>query len=192
MKNILRRSVERANIIAYRFNKVNKTKILRHSHKMIRDPNHNQENDLREASDTTRSKIGGYGSTTTGGTGSISLDGILAEIEYTRTVNTSTHTDYEIVKVVDVKDSDIDSDEGSNCDIEDSDFVVDDEYITNFHEEEYESNFMSKDCKWESCEEVVDDEEIQELIDTYNYNGPYGIKIGVSNIFDTVLQCIFE
>ena len=36
--------------------------------------------------------------------------------------------------------------------------MVDDEDITNYYEKEDESNFMIKDQKWESWEEVVNDE----------------------------------
>ena len=46
---------------------------------------------------TTRSKLGRYGSTKTGGTGSIFIDGILTESEDERTVITNTHTNDELV-----------------------------------------------------------------------------------------------
>ena len=76
----------------------------------------------------------------------------MSEIEYERTVNTNKHTNDETVKVTYLIDSDSDSDEGSKCDTEDSDFVVDDEEITNLYEEEDERNFNIKDRKWESWE----------------------------------------
>ena len=90
---------------------------------------------MSEASVTTRSKIGKDGSTKYGGTRLILLAVILTEIEYERTFHTNTHNNYEKVKFVDVIDSDNEIDEGSNCDMEDSYFVVGDEYITNFNEE---------------------------------------------------------
>ena len=76
---------------------------------------------------------------------SIFLSGILTESEDARTVNTYTHTNDETVQVADVIDSDSESDEGSKFDMEYSDFAVDYEEITNFHEEEDERKFMSKD-----------------------------------------------
>ena len=45
------------------------------------------------------------------------------------------HTNDETVEVVDIIDSYSDSGEVSNCDMEYSDFVLDDEDITNLHEE---------------------------------------------------------
>ena len=43
VKNILRRSLERANIIDYRLNEGKKTRRIRNNNKIIIDPNHNQE-----------------------------------------------------------------------------------------------------------------------------------------------------
>ena len=105
-----------------------------------------------EASVTTRRKLGGDRSTKYGGTRSIFIAMILTESEDERTVNTNKHTNDETVKVTYLIDSDSDSDEGSKCDTEDSDFVVDDEEITNLYEEEDERNFNIKDRKWESWE----------------------------------------
>ena len=62
------------------------------------------------------------------------LDGILTKLKYARTANTTTHTNEETVKVSDIIDSDSYSDEVSNCCIENSDSVDDDEEMTNFHE----------------------------------------------------------
>ena len=103
---------------------------------------------MSEASATTRRELGGYEITTTGGTVSIFFAGIFTEIEDSRTANTNAHTNYEIVQVAYVIESDSESDEGSNYDIQDSSFVVNDEETTNFYEEEEERNFISKDCKW--------------------------------------------
>ena len=55
-------------------------------------------------------------------------------MEYTRTVNNNTYTNDEMVQVEDVINNDIESDDGSNCNMEDSDFVVDDEEITNLND----------------------------------------------------------
>ena len=124
------------------------------NNKRIRDPNHKQENGLKEASDTTRIRIDGDGINTTDGTGSILLDGVLAKSEYLRTVNNATHNNNDTVQVACVIDNGSNSDEVSNCNMEDLVFVVDDEDIPNFCEEEDDRNFMSKDCKWEYWEEV--------------------------------------
>ena len=72
------------------------------------------------------------------------IDGILNQIEETRTINTTTPNNDETVQVVDVIDSDSDIAEGSNCDMEDSDFMVDYEYMPNLYEEEDERNVISK------------------------------------------------
>ena len=99
---------------------------------------------MSEASVTTRSKLGGDGGTKYGGNRLIFLAVILTDIEDARTVNTNTHTNDETVTFADVISSDDEIDEGSNCDMEDSYFVVGGEYITYLHEEEYERSFMSK------------------------------------------------
>ena len=77
---------------------------------------------MEEASAANRIKLGGYGSTTTGGTGSVFISGILTEIGNKSTINTNTHTNDETVKVRDIIYSDSESGEGSNCDTEDSYF----------------------------------------------------------------------
>ena len=138
VKNISRRGLERANIIDYRFNEGNNDIRGSNKNKIRRDTNHNKENNL---------EVGGDGSTTatTGGTGSIFLAGVWTGIEYTRSVNTTTHTNDETVHTVDVIGSNSGIDEGSNSDMEDSYFVVDDEYIPNLHKEEDKRDFMSKD-----------------------------------------------
>ena len=73
MNNSFRRGVERDNIIDYILNEGNNTGIRRNNIKIRRDPNHDHENDFSEASVTTRIKLGGDGSKTNGGTGSILL-----------------------------------------------------------------------------------------------------------------------
>ena len=132
MRPLLWRSVERANIIDYRFNDVDKTTRRRNNNKIRRDSNQNQGNSLSKEITTTRSEPGGYVMTKISGTGSIFISGVLTGSWYARTVNTNTRTNDEIVQVADAIDSD--SDEVSNCDIEDSYFVSYDEEITNLHE----------------------------------------------------------
>ena len=147
VKYILRRIVKRDNSIGYIFNKIKKTRRIINNNKIKRDTNHNQEHDLIKSSSTARSKLGGYGSTTNGGTGSIFLASILDKSGYANNDNTNSYMNDGPVKVSYLIDIDSDSDEGSNCDIEDSDFMVDNEDIANFCEEVGERNFMSKDFK---------------------------------------------
>ena len=149
--------MERANTIDYILNEVYKTIIIRNNKKRIIDPNNNKENILEEESTTTQRKLCGDRSTTTGGIRSLFIAVILAESEDTRIVNNNKHTNDEIVQVIYIICIDSDIDKNSNCNTEDSDFVVDDEDITGFHEEEDERRFMSKDWKWKSWEEVGDD-----------------------------------
>ena len=78
-----------------------------------------------EASDTTIRKLDGDGISTTGSNGPMFLAG--NESEYARTVKTNTHTNDKTLQVADVIYSDSESDEGSNCCMEDSDYMVDDE-----------------------------------------------------------------
>ena len=58
------------------------------------------------------------------------------ESEYPRSVDTYTNNNEETVQVAYVIETDTESDEFSNCDMEDSYFVVEDEDITNLHEKE--------------------------------------------------------
>ena len=113
---------------------------------------------MEEASATTWRKLGGDVRTTTGGTGSILFAGMLNGSEDARTINTTTHTNDETVYITNDLDSDSDIDEVSNYYMEDSDFLVDENYVNNKHEEEDETNLTSKDFNRESQEEVVDDE----------------------------------
>ena len=133
VKDILRRSTDRDNILDYRFNEVNNTRKRRDNNKIIRYNNNNQENDSEEKSDTTRSKLGGYVIPMTSGTGSILLAGILNKSEDSHTVNTTKYTSDEIVQVAGIVDIYGDIDEGLNCDMEDYYFVVDYEEMSNFH-----------------------------------------------------------
>ena len=127
--------MDRANIIDYVFNGGNNNISRGNNNKVIMYTNHNQWNYLIEASATKISKQVGDVITTTGGTGSIFIAGVLTEIEDAGTVNTYTNNNDETVQVTDAVDIDSERDEGSNCDMEDSDFLVDYEDIINFHEE---------------------------------------------------------
>ena len=68
-----------------------------------------------------------YGSTVNGGTGSIFIAGISTESEDSSNINTNKYNNNETVQVSYVIDSDSSIYEVSNYDMEDSDFVVDNE-----------------------------------------------------------------
>ena len=92
------------------------------------------ENSYEEVSDIYGRKLIRYRSNTTSGTGLILPGSIYTESEYARTVNTTTNNNDKVVKYADVIYSDSDCDEGSNYDMEDSDFLVDDGDMPNFYE----------------------------------------------------------
>ena len=85
--------------VGYRFNEENKSRIRISSIKRSIGYNNNQENDFEESSDTAGSEIGGYVITTTGGTGSIFLSGILTEIEDASNISTTVNNNNETIKV---------------------------------------------------------------------------------------------
>ena len=70
--------------------------------------------------------------------------------------------------------------------------MVDDEYIINTYEGDYEKNFMIKYWKCKYWEEVIDDKETQGLPYTYHYNLPHFLKPSVANTLNTVFQCILK
>ena len=115
------------------------------------------------------------------------LAGIFIEREYASTSNNNTNSNGEIIEVSYIIDKKSEIDEGSNCDMKEYYFVVDDVKITNFHKEEDGRNFIRKDCKYESWEEAVDEEKIQVPTDTDNYNGPHRLKLIEENRFENVL-----
>ena len=63
------------------------------------------------------------------------ISGIFTESEDARTVNNTAHTYDEILQVVYVIEIDTEKEEDPNWDTEESDFVAEDECMTNFHEE---------------------------------------------------------
>ena len=50
---------------------------------------------------------------------------------------------------------------------------------------------MSKDWLWNKWEETKDDNDIGGPIETKHYNGFHGLKGGIVDLFQTVLQCVF-
>ena len=51
---------------------------------------------------------------------------------------------------------------------------------------------MSNDWLWDKWEAIGPDDDVQGPIEEENYNGDHGLKPGVGNSFQTVLQCIFK
>jgi hypothetical protein len=88
------------------------------------------------------------------------------------------------------------SDDGSNCELDDSAFVVNGDTSAEDTQEpdseETEINFMTDDWKWNNWSEIGDDESIAGPPEPDRYNGPHGLKPGVPTSFPTILQCIFK
>ena len=59
-KKLLIRSVERANIIEYRFNEGNKTRRIRNNNKIRIDPNHKNNNTMSVVATDSIHDIGGF------------------------------------------------------------------------------------------------------------------------------------
>ena len=175
IKSLLKRGVERANIIDYRFNG-NKHRGRRATASVGSEL----------ATGTVPGQVVGDNSTG----GSTLLSGILCEIRNT-TTNDNVNEEEEGVT------ADSESDEGSTCDMETSAFVnrEDDEeerlQTENIIEDEVEDDFMSDEWNWNNWVDLGDNDEINGLPETDHYNGPHGLKPGVANQFSTVLQCIF-
>ena len=55
---------------------------------------------------------------------------------------------------------------------------------------ERENNFMGNEWKWNCWEDIGNDEEVDGPLETDRYNGPHGLKNGVGNRFKTIFQCI--
>ena len=75
------------------------------------------------------------------------------------------------------------SDENGDDDKKDNegvanDKVEDDDYLTGW--------------KWEKWETIGDDESIQGPPEDNHYDGPHGLRDGISNRFRTVLECVFQ
>ena len=55
---------------------------------------------------------------------------------------------------------------------------------------ERENNFMGNEWKWNCWVDIGNDEEVDGPLETDRYNGPHGLKNGVGNRFKTIFQCI--
>ena len=45
---------------------------------------------------------------------------------------------------------------------------------------------------WNKWEEIRDDDDVGGLFETNHYNGSHSLKAGITNSFQTVLQCVFQ
>ena len=121
--------------------------------------------------------------------GTILIPGIMHER------NLSSHaSQVQVLVQKEDADEESNSDEDSNYDINDCAFL-DAEETPDIHDEpsdgEEEINVMGPGWKWDRWEDIGIDDDIPgpELVDPYN--GPHGLRPGISTSFTTVLQCIF-
>ena len=124
--------------------------------------------------------------------GTILLSGILND-----NVNVDPPLDELAIRNQDGDECNSESDDGSNCDIEESAFVIDegvDEDVDMFKVDDIEEDV---DCigdgwLWNKWEEIGDDEDIPGPKEDDYYNGRHGLKKGIGAKFSTILQYIFE
>jgi len=92
--------------------------------------------------------------------------------------------------------NDSDSDEESNCDINESAFHVDvhdkEEEDEKFEKGGNEVDVLGNDWKWDQWQDIGDEDSIPGPPETDHYNGPHGIREHVATYFQTILQCIFS
>ena len=96
-------------------------------------------------------------------------------------------------------DEDSLSDDGSDCNLQESTFEkdVDEDKngrspVVDLVDNENEIDYMDKKWAWNSWRDIVDDDEIPGPPENYRYNGPHGLRKGIANSIDTVLQCIMR
>ncbi len=82
------------------------------------------------------------------------------------------------------------SNDESNCDIEESAFMGD--RGDNDSVEEEDVDYIYDGWVWNKWEEIGDDDEIPGPKKDDHYNGHHGLKEGVGEKFTKILQCIFE
>ena len=124
--------------------------------------------------------------------GTILLSGILNE-----NVNVDPTVDELATSNQDGDECNSESDDGSNCDIEESAFVIDggvdeDVDISKVDATEEDVDYIGDGWLWNKWEEIGDDEEIPGPKEDDHYNGRHGLKEGIGAKFSTILQCIFE
>ena len=95
------------------------------------------------------------------------------------------------------QDEDVESisDDGSNCDIEESAFAIgvdDDVDNSPLVDNEDDIDYIGDGWVWNKWKEIGDDEEIPGPKEYDHYNGRHGLKDGIGERFITILQCIFE
>ena len=87
------------------------------------------------------------------------------------------------------------SDEGSNCNIEELDVIIggDDKDEDDDKVDDKEENIgYIGDWLWNKRESIGDDEEVQGPKEDDHYNGRHGLKEEIGNSFSTILSCIFS
>ena len=86
------------------------------------------------------------------------------------------------------------SDDGSNCGIEESAFVIsfDDDVDSPSDDNEDNACHVSDGQVWNKQKEIGDDEEVPGPKEHDRCNGRHGLKDVIGESFVTVLQCIFE
>ena len=164
MKNLLKRAVERANVIDYRFPKKKKRK----------------------------RKIGATG--TAGAEESVQNSSVfLGAI-----LNENADRRDDGINNMELENDEASlSDDGSDCNLNESAFQKDDDVdedgrspIVDLVDNEDEIDYMGTEWAWNSWRDIDADEEIQGPPENDRYNGPHGLRKGIGNRFDTVLQCV--
>ena len=80
------------------------------------------------------------------------------------------------------------SDDGSDCDMEESAFQIDTPEVV----EEEDGDVFGNDWCWDQWDEIGDNDEVEGPKEHDHYDGKYGLKDGVGESFHTILQCIFK
>ena len=176
VKILLKRAIARANIIDYRF-----------KGNMNRRKKQTTSSTMSEIVDENTVVAEVVGDDSVNKEGSVLLAGILT----VGNNNSGTGNDEN-----GSSDEDSESDEGSQCDVETSAFFDPrndsiDEQEPNLRNTEEEINYMTNDWLWNKWEAIGNNDEVQGPIENDHYNGDHGLKPGVGNSFQTVLQCIF-
>ena len=164
MKKLLKRAVERANVIDYRFPKKKKRK--------------------RKITETAGAEESVQNS-------SVFLGAILNE-NADRRDDGSNSMEFE-------NDEASLSDDGSDCNLNESAFEKDDDVDENgwsptvdLVDNEDDIDYMGKEWAWNSWRDIDTDEEIPGPAENDRYNGPHGLRKGIGNRFDTILQCVMN
>ena len=180
---MLKRAIARADVVDYRFS----GNMNRRSKKSRPKPG-STTNDMTTVDDNSTVEVT---VTDVDEEGSVYLSGILS---VTRQNTTHINDDNSS------NGSESDSDEGSTCDMETSAFFDSinaeaDDKEPNLEEDvegEDDIDYILKDMLWNKWEGIGDNDDVVGPIESDHYNGSHGLKAGVENSFQTVLQCVFQ